>query len=250
LNSGLRPLTGLPPVRPAGNPGALRALSPSRGLARLAPLRQFDWVLLSAVLGLGVTGVLLVWSATRAALLQAGADPLTYLKKQLLNLVIGLLLMLAVGLLEHRKLHAYAPWANAAALLGLLVVLSPLGTSVDGARAWIPLPGGFQAEPSEYAKLGLILMTARILGDVRTAHRRPQLRDVAAALACGAPVIALVAAEPALGVTVLLMVLLPDHPLRHPAALAGGARGCGRRRGARGLADAPAEALSVVRSPW
>jgi rod shape determining protein RodA len=181
------------------------------------------------VLGLSITGVLLIWSATRGALLQAGADPLSYLKKQLLNLVIGLLLMLAVGLLEHRKLQAYAPLAYVAALLGLVVVLSPLGTSVNGASAWISLPGGFQVEPSEYAKLGLILMTVRILSDVRTADRRPRLLDVAIALACGAPLIALVAAEPALGVTMLLMVLLlgliilSGTRLRWLAVLAGAA---------------------------
>ncbi len=231
MTSGLRPLTGLPPVRPGGGLRALRARPMARALARVAPLRQFDWILLSAVLGLSIIGVFLVWSATRAALLQAGADPLTYLKKQLLNLVIGLLLMLAVGLLEHRKLQAYGPLAYVAALLGLVAVLSPLGTSVNGARAWIPLPGGFQVEPSEYAKVGLILMTARILGDVRTADRRPRLRNVAVALVCGAPVIALVAAEPALGVTVLLMVLLlgliilSGMRLRWLAALAGAAGG-------------------------
>ena len=70
------------------------------------------------------------------------------------------------------------------------------------------VPGGFQVEPSEYAKLGLVLMTARILGDVRTPDRRPRIRDVAAALVCAVPVIGAVAAEPALGVTALLMVLL------------------------------------------
>jgi rod shape determining protein RodA len=192
-------------------------------------MRQFDWILLSAVLALAVTGVILVWSATRVTLLQAGADPLTYAKKQLLNLGIGMLLMLAVGLLGHRNLRAYAPLAYVAALLGLLAVLSPLGTSVNGARAWLSLPGGFQVESSEYAKLGLILMTARILGDVRTADRRPRLRDVTTALASGAPVIALVAAEPALGVTVLLMVLLfgliilAGTRLRWLTALAGAA---------------------------
>jgi len=134
-------------------------------------------VLVSAVLGLSVTGILLVWSATQTALLQAGADPHTYLKKQLLNLVIGLILMLAVGLLDYRQLLAYSPLVYAAALLGLVAVLSPLGTSVNGANAWISLPGGFQLEPSEYAKLGLALMTARLLGDIRTADRRPRLRE-------------------------------------------------------------------------
>jgi len=165
-------------------------------------------VLVSAVFGLGAMGVLLVWSATQPALVQAGADPHTYLKKQLLYLVIGLILMLAVGLLDRRRLRAYAPLAYAATLLGLLAVLSPLGTAVNGARAWISLPGGFQAEPSEYAKVGLVLMIASILGAPRTADRRPRLRDLAGALAWAAPVIALVAVEPALGVTVLLMVLV------------------------------------------
>jgi rod shape determining protein RodA len=203
-----RPLSGLPPVRPRGSLGTLRARPLAWPLARVGALRQFDWVLLPAVLGLAVTGMLLVGSATRVALQLAGADPLTYFKKQLLNLVIGLILMLAVGLQEHGKLRRYAPLAYIAALVGLLTALSPLGTSVNGARAWISLPGGFQVEPSEYAKLGIILMTARILGDVRTADQRPRLLDVAIALACAVPVVGLVAAEPALGVTVLLMVLV------------------------------------------
>jgi len=176
--------------------------------ARAAAILRFDWILLSAVLGLGVSGVLLVWSASRAALLQVGADPQTYLKKQLLNLVIGLIVMFAVGLIGANRLRTCAPLAYLATLLGLLAVLSPLGTSVNGARAWISLPGGFQAEPSEFAKLGLILMTAWILGQADTDNVRPGIRAVAAALACAAPAIVLVAAEPALGVTVLLIVLL------------------------------------------
>ncbi len=167
----------------------LRARPLARALARLAPLRRCDWVLLTAVLALSITGVLLVWSASRAALLQAGADPLTYLKKELLNLAIGLILMLAVSLLDDEKLRECPPWVYAATLLGLTAVLSPVGTSVNGASAWISLPGGFEVEPSEYAKLGLVLMTAKILGDARTADSRPPIRTVAAALACAAPVV-------------------------------------------------------------
>jgi rod shape determining protein RodA len=162
----------------------------------------------SAVIALGVVGLLLVWSASRASLLQIGADPQTYLKKQLLNLVIGLVLMLAVGVLGHRRLLAYSPLAYVATLLGLLAVLTPLGVSVNGARAWIALPGGFQVEPSEYVKLGLVLITARLLGEGQAAGRRPGIGTVGVAVACAAPAIVLVAAEPALGVTALLTVLL------------------------------------------
>lgn len=207
---GLRPvpIAGLSPVRPDGSRGPLRRRPLGRVIARAAPLRDFDWILVSAVIGLGLLGLLLVWSASRASLLHAGADPLTYLKKQLLNLVIGLVLMLAVGVLGYRKVRACAPLAYVATLLGLLAVLSPLGVSVNGARAWIALPGGFQVEPSEYAKLGLVLVTAWLLGQVQAADRRPGIRAVAVAIACAAPAIVLVAAEPALGVTALLMVLL------------------------------------------
>ena len=224
---------GLPPVRLRGRniPGRARPLTRVFKLA--APLRQLDWILLCAVLGLGVAGVLLVWSASQAALLQIGADPQTYLKKQLLNLVLGLILMVSVGLLEQGGLREVSPWAYAAALLGLLIVLSPLGTAVNGARAWISLPGGFQVEPSEYAKLGLVLMTARILGSSPTADRRPRVREIAIALALSAPVVALVAAEPALGVTVLLTILvvslivLSGTRLRWLAILGGGVAAAG-----------------------
>ncbi len=229
---GPHPVRGLSPLRPGGRHGPLRDLTRSRGIrvaARAAPILRFDWILLSAVLGLGVSGVLLVWSASRAALLQVGADPQTYLKKQLLNLVIGLIVMFAVGLVGDRRLRTCAPVAYLATLLGLLAVLSPLGTSVNGARAWISLPGGYQAEPSEFAKLGLILMTAWILGQADTENARPGIRAVAVALACAAPAIVLVAAEPALGVTVLLIVLLVSlivlsgTRLRWLAVLAGSA---------------------------
>jgi rod shape determining protein RodA len=205
---GLAPITGLPPVRIGAYRRRLRPWPLSRVIAQTAPLRNFDWIMLSAVIGLGVAGLLLVWSASRDSLLQVGADPQTYLKKQLLNLVVGLTLMLAVGLLGPRRLHAYSPLAYVATLIGLLAVLSPLGVSVNGARAWIPLPGGFQVEPSEFAKLGLILIIARLFGQVQTADRRPGIRSVSAAIACAAPAIVLVAAEPALGVTALLVLLL------------------------------------------
>jgi rod shape determining protein RodA len=196
-----------------GLPGVLARRDGVRGIGfRVAGwatrLRHFDWILVVAVLALGVAGVLLVWSASRSELLQAGADPQTYLKKQLLNLAIGVSLMVAAGLFGESRIRTWSPLAYLVALLGLLTVLSPLGTSVNGARAWISLPGGFQIEPSEFAKLALILVTARILSSVRTDDGRPPVRAVAAALACGAPAILLVAAEPALGVTFLLTVLL------------------------------------------
>jgi rod shape determining protein RodA len=208
---GLAPVPGLRPVQAGGGRLPRGAPAPNRRARMVtwfAQLRRFDWILVAAVAGLAVYGILLVWSASRAALLQAGLDPQLYLKKQLLNVVIGLVLMFLVGLLGIRVLRAAAPLAYLLTLLGLLAVLSPLGTAVNGARAWISLPGGFQAEPSELAKLTLVLITAWILGQAKTADGRPSVRAIALALGCAAPAVVLVAAEPALGVTVLLMILV------------------------------------------
>jgi rod shape determining protein RodA len=205
-------LTGygkLAPVRPAGGGPAFRKRSlRQRALARDSVLRHMDWVLILAVLALALIGTLLVWSATRADLAQAGANPNTYLEKELLNVAIGLVLMAAVSLVDYRLLRVYTPLVYAAACLGLLVVLSPLGVTVNGAHSWIALPGGFQIEPSEFAKIGLILMLAVILSELRDRAQRPGLRELALALGCGGLLLVLVGLQPDLGVAVLLVVLL------------------------------------------
>jgi rod shape determining protein RodA len=167
-----------------------------------------DWVLIIAVLALALIGTLLVWSATRSDLAQAGANPNTYLEKQLLNVAIGLVLMAGVSVIDYRMLRVYTPLVYAAACLGLLVVLSPLGITVNGAHSWIALPGGFQIEPSEFAKIGLILILAVILSELRDRAQRPGVRELALALGSGALLLVLVGLQPDLGVAVLLLVLL------------------------------------------
>lgn len=223
---------GLDPVWPGGRGrggvGLTRPLTwRQRLLAKDSSLRHLDWVLLTVVLALSLMGTLLVWSATQPGLAHAHGDPYAYLKKQLLNTVIGLILMVGVGLLDTRQLRAFAPLVYVAGLLGLLAVLSPLGSTINGAHAWISLPGGFQIEPSEYAKLGLILMIAMIFSELRDGDRHPRVRDVALALACAVPVLGLVVAEPALGVTIVLLfitvglIALSGMRLRWLAAMAG-----------------------------
>jgi rod shape determining protein RodA len=203
----------------AGRPRSLLA----RAFARRSVLRQMDWVLVLAVSALSAIGVLLVWSATQPSLLAAGLDPRTYLKKQLLWVVIGLMLMVAVSFIDRRQLRSWAPLAYGATLLGLLAVLSPLGSEINGAHAWISLPGGFQVEPSEFAKVALVLIVATVFSQAR--GTRPGLRSVLLALAAAAPLIALVVVEPALGVAMVLvvvtafMVVLSGTRLRIIAAL-------------------------------
>ena len=126
-----------------------------------------DWILVVVVLGLTAIGTLLVWSATEPGLLAAGQDPRTYLKKQLLNVAIGLVLMIGVSLVDTRQLRTWAPFFYGGTVLALLAVLTPLGSVVNGARAWFSLPGGFQVEPNEFGKIALILIIAMVFSPSR-----------------------------------------------------------------------------------
>jgi rod shape determining protein RodA len=197
----------LAPVRrwnfsPAAAPKSLLR----RALARNSPLRHLDWVLLVAVLALSLIGTLLVWSATQAPLREQGSDPRTYLYKQLVNIAIGLALMGGVLLLDHRHLRLYAPVLYGVSLLGLVAVLTPLGTPVNGSNSWITLPGGNQIEPSEFGKLAIILMAATFLSEMRQPGGGPSARGIMMTLGMAAVPLALVEKEPDLGVAIVMLL--------------------------------------------
>ena len=179
----------------------------SRAFARNGVLRHIDWLLILVVCGLSALGTLLVWSATQPGLIAQGADPRTYLKKQLLNVVIGLILMAAISLFDSRRLRAWVPAFYGLTVLGLLAVLA-VGRNINGAHAWISLPGGFQAEPSEFAKLALIGIVAMAFSarGPRASGFRPGVKACLMALGLAAPLIGLVVVEPALGVAMVLAV--------------------------------------------
>ena len=152
----------------------------SRAAGRESLLRRLDWVLLLTALTLSVAGAVFVYSATRSV--GTGEDPTAFLKRHAINLAIGLGLGLVTMMFDYRTLRAYVPFVYVASILGLVAVLSPLGTSVNGAQAWILLPGGFSIQPSEFMKIALVVGLAMLLAERRDAETEPQFRDVMVAL--------------------------------------------------------------------
>ena len=171
-----------------------------RAFARNSPLRRLDWILLATVLALSLIGTLLVWSATR------GADPRTYFVKQMLAIVIGLILLAGTALLDYRRLRLYAPVVYGISVLGLIAALTPLGTPVNGSKSWITLPAGYQIEPSELAKLAVILLAAMFLSDAHRNGVRPSMRAVGMTAAIAVVPLVLIVKEPDLGVTILILL--------------------------------------------
>jgi rod shape determining protein RodA len=145
-------------------------------------LRDLDWVLLAAALAATILGAMLVWSASLADL-ASPTDPQSYLKKHVINIVLGLALGYVASRLDYRWLRAYTPVIYAISTVSLLLVFVPgLGTKIAGARAWIQLPGGFTIQPSEFVKIAVILMMAVILSEKDRADEEPADKDVMFAL--------------------------------------------------------------------
>jgi rod shape determining protein RodA len=168
-----------------------------------SPLRRLDWTLVCVTVVLSAIGAVLVLSATRVGLSDAGEDPYSYLKKHLFNVLIGLVLGGVTAALDYRLLRAYAPIVYAAACVGLVAVLTPLGATINGSHSWITLGGGFQLQPSEFAKVGMVVLLAMILGEPRDGEVGPGRRDILIALALAALPAALVMLQPDLGTTLV-----------------------------------------------
>jgi len=184
---------------------------PRRGawlLRRDSPVRRTDWTLLLAVLALCVLGGVLVWSATRQEALDSGGDPRAVLEKHALNVSIGLVLGFVASVFDYRMLRAYAPVVYVLSLVGLLAVLSPLGSTINGSRSWIVLPAGFSIQPSELAKVALVVGMAMLLSEKRDAESEPRDIDVVLALLFAAVPLALVMLQPDLGTALVICALL------------------------------------------
>ena len=166
---------------------------------------SFDKLLNFAVGGLLLIGSLLVYAGTREWFRSYGLDPEYYFKRHTLNIVIGGLLAYGTTLIDYRLLRAYTPIVWLAAVIGLTIVLIPgLGTEINGAQAWISLPGGFQLQPAELAKIAIIVGISMILSDRDQTDKDPTDLDVIKALAIAAVPILLIVAQPDLG-TVLII---------------------------------------------
>jgi rod shape determining protein RodA len=167
--------------------------------------RSFDNLLNFAVIGLLFIGTLLVYAGTREWFRSYDLDPEYYLKRHTLNILIGSLLAYGTTLIDYRLLRAYTPIIWLASVIGLVIVLIPgLGSEINGSQAWISLPGGFQFQPAELAKIAIIVGIAMIMADRENAQDDPNDLDVLKALAISAVPVLLIVAQPDLG-TVLII---------------------------------------------
>jgi rod shape determining protein RodA len=157
-----------------------------RPLAWRAPWRHLDPTVVLAALALATLGLLAIYSSTYAGLRAQGLPEASIMRRQLLNLGLGLAVMAAAMTVDYRRLLAWSGLVFAAVVAALGLVLTPLGSATNGAQSWFEL-GAYQLQPSEYAKVGTIVTLAAVFGARREppGPRRLALGLAATALVCG-----------------------------------------------------------------
>ena len=168
------------------------------------PLRHVDPALLVAALALVMVGLFAIYSSTHQSLDAIHADPARYVKRQVTFLAVGAIVVMAAASFDYRFLKVYAGLIYASSIVLLLLVRTPLGSTVKGSQRWFEL-FGFQLAPSEIAKLALIAMLAAFLSEIRG---ELTLQDVFRATGLAAIPGVLVFLQPDLGTSIVFIAIL------------------------------------------
>ena len=119
----------------------------------------FDYTLLIVILFLLAFGLVMVYSTSSYSALDATGDSAYYFKKQLISTAVGLIFMAVVFFIDYHFWYKCSVAIYIAAIISILLVLTPLGKTFNGARRWIGI-AGFTVQPAEIVKLALIITLA------------------------------------------------------------------------------------------
>jgi len=182
--------------------------------------RPFDRGLLIVAGALAAFGAIMVYSASSAVAYTTYHDTAYFFKRELLWLAVGVVAAWLAMRMDYTRLRAAAPWIYGFAVVLLLAVVVPhVGTMEGGAQRWFSF-GSFSFEPSEFAKLALVLLLAKMFADRADGAQSLQRTGLPALLAVGCCFV-LVMKQPDLGtgslmiMTALVMLYAAGAQLRH-----------------------------------
>ena len=130
--------------------------------APAAPLHAAppDMILFASIAALVAIGLIMIYSASSATAYASFRDTAYYLKRQTIWLLVGVVAAALAYRFDYRRLRTVAPLGIAAAFLMLVLVLIPhVGLVAGGSRRWLG-GGALSFQPSEFAKLALVVFVA------------------------------------------------------------------------------------------
>jgi len=156
----------------------------------------FDFTLFFTCLLLVGLGLLSIYSAT--------VDINTAFDRQLVFAGVGLVAMLAMFIIPLKTLQRLAPVLYTA-MVGFLVVVLVVGSTIKGARSWFAI-GGLGGQPSEFAKIATLLAVAAWFS--RPDVSISQLRDFLIGVAIFLVPMALILGQPDMGTTIVFFITM------------------------------------------
>jgi rod shape determining protein RodA len=186
-------------------------------------IRHFDFLLMAAAVALVAFGAILIYSGSLTTY-GNGDEALRHpVARQIAFAAVGVVIAILLSRVDYRAL-GYGAAGLYVSILAILVFVLIVGPTTYGSRRWIDV-GGTSIQPSEIAKLGIIIVLAKFLSENQ--ERLKDWRIFLASLAIAAVPAALVFAEPDLGSAVifaaiwLAMVIMAGARSRHVFALLG-----------------------------
>ncbi len=193
-----RPYTGV-----SSRVGGVAPL-PDHRPGRLARLWRSDWILWAAVFSLSALGTLLVAAATKPL---NPLHPFATAEHQVLFFAVGLAFALVATVVDYGAIRSSAPVLYVLAILGLLATFA-IGSSVAGAKAWIRFGSAVEIQPSEFAKLAVIVLAAMMFNAKREQRLEVGDLDVFRALILIAIPMGIVLLQNDLGTTLVMVVIM------------------------------------------
>ena len=120
-----------------------------------------DVIMLLTMVTLIAFGVLMVYSASRVTQEATFGDPFALMNRQLLFAGVGLTLFIFLSWFDYREFRIFSPLVYGGTVFLLVVAL--LQPARAATNRWIELPGGFLLQPSEFAKVAVIVLLAAVL---------------------------------------------------------------------------------------
>lgn len=171
-----------------------RRTEPVTILQRERSLRP-DLFLVLPYLALAALGIVMVYTASAPRNELLGIDPGSTVRRHIIFVVIGFGVFIASSLIGGRTLRSLSIPFYTGAAIALALVLTPLGKETKGAQRWIEL-GPLQLQPSEFAKIAVILALAVLLANAGSSLKWNHIAG--AVLLVGVPAV-LIFRQPDLG---------------------------------------------------
>lgn len=128
-------------------------------------MKKIDKLILISVIIISLFGLLMIYSSSSIWAEYKFNDPYKYLKNQAIFLIIGYFIIYFISKINYQIYKNYSNIILITCIILLILVLIPgIGSVRNGSRSWFGI-GSFGIQPSEFAKLGIIIFTSKYLNN-------------------------------------------------------------------------------------